>query len=61
MLCKKCMIVMVSGTRYEQNKKQGNPLHRRFFECGKCHDRVYANIPNFQEMLTRELYKSRNK
>lgn len=53
MLCKRCMTVMESGTSYEQKKGQGKPSHRRYFECGKCHDRVYTNTPNFQEMLER--------
>lgn len=53
MLCNRCMVVMESGTSYEQKKGQGKPSHRRYFECGKCHDRVYANTPNFQEMLER--------
>ena len=51
MQCKRCMVVMGPGTRYEQQKGRDNPSHRRYFECGKCRERVYVNIPNFQEML----------
>lgn len=52
MLCKRCMVVMEPGTRYEQQKGQGKPAHRRYFECRKCHDRVYyVNTLNFQGML----------
>lgn len=51
MQCKRCMAVMESGTTYEQRKGRDKPLHRRYFECGKCHDRVYVNTLNFQEML----------
>lgn len=61
MLCKRCMIVMETGTSYEQRKNQNKPSHRRYFECGKCHDRVYTNASNFQEMLLKESNKSRNR
>lgn len=53
MLCNRCMVVMEPGTSYEHKKGQDKPSHRRYFECGKCHDRVYTNTPNFQEMLER--------
>ena len=53
MLCNRCMVVMKPGTSYEQKRGQGSPSHQRYFECGKCHDRVYTNTPNFQEMLER--------
>jgi len=55
------MIVMGTGTRYEQNRGQNKPSHRRYFECGKCHDRVYINAPNFQETMIKAAEKSRNK
>lgn len=55
------MTVMGAGTRYEQRKGQEQPSHKRFFECGKCHDRVYTNALNFQEILTKESEKSRNR
>lgn len=61
MLCNRCMTVMGTGTRYEQRKGQDRPSHKRYFECRKCHDRVYANAPNFQELLVKESEKSRNK
>ncbi len=61
MLCKRCMTVMRTGTRYEQNKGQNRPSHRRYFECNKCHDMVYTNALNFQEMLMKESDKSRNR
>lgn len=60
MLCKRCMVVMGTGTRYEQ-KGQDKPSHRRYFECGKCHDKIYTNSLNFQEMLKKESEKRRNK
>ena len=55
------MVVMGTGTRYEQRKGQDRPSHKRYFECRKCHDRVYANAPNFQELLVKESEKSRNR
>lgn len=53
MLCKRCMVVMKAGTTYEQKKGQNKPSYKRYFECNKCRDRVYANAPNFQEYLNR--------
>lgn len=61
MLCKRCMTIMGTGTSYEQKKGQEKPSHRRFFECGKCHDKIYTNAPNFQEIMRNESEKSRNK
>ncbi len=49
------MTVMGTGTRYEQNRGQNKPSHRRYFECGKCHDRIYTNALNFQEILIHEI------
>lgn len=60
MLCRKCMTVMETGTRYEQRKGQDHPSHKRYFECGKCHDRVYVKVPDFQEVLVKVSKKSRN-
>ena len=60
MLCKRCMTVMGSGTIYEQ-RGHDRPLHKRYFECKKCHDRVYTNAPNFQEYLDNASSRNRNK
>ena len=57
MLCKRCMVVMSAGTRYEREGDKNQPSHKRYFECGKCHDRVYTNVPNFQELLVKESEK----
>lgn len=54
------MIVMETGTTYEQ-KKDGKPSARRFCECKKCHDKVYTKEPNFQEYMNRASEKCRNK
>ena len=61
MLCKRCMTVMKTGTTYEQRKGQNKPSYKRFHECKKCHDKVYTNELNFQEILLKESEKSRNK
>lgn len=63
MICKRCMVVMeTTGTTYEQQKeRKNNFLHRRFCECKKCGNRIYIKTPNFQEILTRETEKNRNK
>lgn len=51
MLCKRCMKIMETGTSYEKRNGHDNTSHRRYYECKKCHDRVYLNAPNFQEYL----------
>lgn len=53
MLCKGCMTVMRTGTTYEQRKNDGKPSARRFYECKKCHDKVYTKEPNFQECMSK--------
>lgn len=40
MLCKRCLTEMRIGTTYEQDKN-GKFKVRRFFECKKCHEKVY--------------------
>lgn len=60
MLCRKCMIVMTTGTTYEQNK-EGRSSVRRFYECKKCHDKVYTKELNFQECMNKASEKCRNK
>lgn len=62
MLCKRCNVVMkITGTSYWNNQNRGRPTHKRFCECPKCHDRVYNNSSNFQETLSCEFEKRRNK
>lgn len=59
MLCKRCMAVMKSGTLYEQ-KNDNKKGYRRYDECPKCHDKVFNNLPNFQETLAKETEKKGN-
>lgn len=54
------MIVMGTGTTYEQ-KKDGKSSARRFHECKRCHDKVYTKEPNFQEFMDKASKKSRNR
>lgn len=61
MLCKRCMVVMGTGTRYEQGRGKNKPSYKRFFECNECHDRVYVNTLNFQEVLAKESSKNRRR
>ena len=53
------MTVMGTGTTYEQRKGDGKTSARRFYECKKCHDKVYIKEPNFQECMGRISEKSR--
>lgn len=58
MLCNRCMVVMETGTTYEQ-RKDGRSSARRYYECKKCHDKVYTKEPNFQELLAKESERSK--
>lgn len=60
MICKRCMIVMGTGTRYKQ-KKDGKSSAERFHECKKCHDKIYTKEPNFQEYMSKVSEKYRNR
>lgn len=54
------MIVMGTGTTYEQ-KKDGKSSARRFYECKKCHGKVYTKEPDFQEYMKSESQKCGNR
>lgn len=56
MICERCMVVMKSGTLYQQYN--GKNIARRYDECPKCKARKYNNQPNLQETFTQ---KTRNK
>lgn len=55
------MAVMKSGTSYEKRKGEGRPSARRFHECRKCGDKIYANESNFIECLKSVSDKYRRK
>ncbi len=59
MLCKKCMMVMETGTTYEQ-RRDGKSSARRFHKCKRCHDKVYTKELNFQECMNKVSDRSRN-
>ena len=54
------MTVMETGTTYEQ-KKDGKSFARRFYECKKCHDKIYTKEPNFQECMSKAFEKRINR
>lgn len=41
------MVPIRTGTTYDQ-RKDGKPFIRKFYECKKCHDKVYIKESNFQ-------------
>ena len=45
-----------SGITYEQ-RKDGKSSARRYYECKKCHDKVYTKEPNFQDFIVKESNK----
>ena len=49
LICKGCMVVMISGTSYyRQNNKN---MSQQYKECPKCHDRKNVGKLSFQEVL----------
>ena len=52
---------MSSGTTYGRRKGDDKSLARRFYECKKCHDKVYTKEPNFQEIMVKASEKSKNR
>lgn len=59
MLCNRCTVIMGTGTTYEQ-RKDGRSSAKRYYECKKCHDRVYSKEANFHELLAKESERSKN-
>jgi len=57
MICKRCKVIMKSGTTYEQKSNEMKSSAQRFHECKKCKERIYTKEPNFQELLNRTLVK----
>lgn len=60
MLCKICMNVMETGITYEQNKERKSSA-KRFYECKKCHDKIYTKELNFHKFLSKASERCRNK
>ncbi len=50
MLCKRCMVTMRMGTEYYSPKMIGDKGCRGFYECRKCHNRVYTKESNFSSL-----------
>jgi len=55
------MAVMKPGTSYEQKKDGNRKGYKRYEECPKCHEKIFNNSPNFQELLVRESKNNRSK
>lgn len=61
MLCRRCLIVMETGTEYYPRKNEKDKGYRRFYKCKKCHKKLYTKESNFQELIMKSLEKSRNR
>ena len=57
MICKDCGIVMESGTEYNPKRNNKDKGYKRYNRCRKCHNIIYNNFPNFQEILAKEFGK----
>ena len=51
----------ISGTSYEPKKNKDDKGYRRYDECPSCHYRKYNDGLNFQEIIEKEIQKSRIK
>lgn len=65
MWCKDCNVVMsIAGTTYQKKEKDKHnkdiSTYKRYNECPKCHDKIYNNSGNFQEILLKVSEKCRN-
>lgn len=60
MLCKKCLIVMNTGTTYTM-EKDGKESAKRFCECKRCGDRIYTKESSLQEGIGRLFKKHRHR
>lgn len=52
----------ITGTTYEQKKDNNGEkknIHKRYYQCPVCHNKVYSNSENFQELLKEELSKKK--
>lgn len=62
MWCIKCNALMsISGTSYGPKKNIEDKGYQRYDECPNCHYRKYNNGMKFQEVMIREIQKSRSK
>lgn len=62
MWCKKCNVIMsISGTSYYKKENRNDKGYRRYDECANCHYRKYNNGLNFQEVMNKEIQKSRSR
>lgn len=50
---------MKTGTTYEQ-KKDGGTSARRYYECKKCHDKIYTKEKSFRECLVEAFEQTKN-
>lgn len=49
----------ISGTSYEPKKNKEDKGYRRYDECPGCHYRKYNNGLNFQEIMDKEIQRSK--
>ncbi len=61
MWCKKCKIIMGTGTEYHPKKDNRDKGYRRYHECRRCGEKIFTKEPNFQESINKVSEKCRNK
>lgn len=50
-ICRRCNVLMKSGTHYEKERS------KRYTECPKCYEKVYSNGDSFRDILHSKLKK----
>lgn len=51
----------ISGTSYHRKENRNDKGYKRYDECPSCHYRKYNNGLNFQEIMNKEIQKSRRR
>lgn len=51
----------ISGTLYHKKENKNDKGYKRYDECPSCHYRKYNNGLNFQEIMNKEIQKSRRR
>lgn len=61
MWCRRCNVIMnISGTSYHPKENNKDKGYRRYNKCPICHYRKYHNGLNFQEVINKEIQKSKS-
>lgn len=62
MWCKRCNVIMsISGTLYHPKENKNDKGYKRYNKCPNCGYKKFNNGLNFQEIIEKEIRKSRSR